>query len=282
MIGAVRTKYPLNDLLECLSTSKSSYFYQRAALSIPDKYAELRERVRVAFQEARGRYGYRRIHVVLARDGMKISEKVIRRFMKEENLVVVGPKRRKYSAYKGETSPAVPNLVRRDFHAASPNTKWLTDITEFQIPAGRVYLSTVIDCFDSMVVSWSIGTSPNAALVTSMLDNVISTLGDGERPVVHSDRGSHYRWPGWVAKMERAGPTRSMSREGCCPDNAACEGFFGRVKNEMFYGRSWVGVSVEEFMRQLDSYIHWYNEDRVKLTLGGRSPVEHRQALGYA
>lgn len=124
------------------------------------------ERVRVAFHEARGRYEYRRIHVVLARDGTKVSEKVIRRLMKEENLVVVGPKKRKYSAYKGEISPAVPNLIRRDFHAAAPNAKWLTDITEFHIPAGRVYLSTIIDCFDGMVVSWSIGTSPNADLVT--------------------------------------------------------------------------------------------------------------------
>jgi len=122
--------------------------------------------VRVAFHEARGRYEYRRIHVVLARDGTKVSEKVIRRLMKEENLVVVGPKKRKYSAYKGEISPAVPNLIRRDFHAAAPNAKWLTDITEFHIPAGRVYLSTIIDCFDGMVVSWSIGTSPNADLVT--------------------------------------------------------------------------------------------------------------------
>src|SRR5690606_16492121 len=113
-------------------------------------------------------------------------------------LKAVGRRRRRYNAYKGEASPAVPNLIERNFHADAPNVKWLTDITEFQLPAGKVYLSPIVDCFDGMVVSWSIGTSPNAELVNSMLDRAISTLRPGERPTLHTDRGSHYRWPGWI------------------------------------------------------------------------------------
>jgi transposase InsO family protein len=135
----------------------------------------------------------------------------------------------------------VPNLVARDFHAEKPNEKWLTDITEFSLPAGKVYLSPIIDCFDGLAVTWSIGTSPNAKLVNSMLDAAISQLRPEERPILHSDRGGHYRWPGWIRRMEEAGLTRSMSKKGCSPDNAACEGFFGRLKNEMFYGVSWEG-----------------------------------------
>jgi transposase InsO family protein len=73
-----------------------------------------------------------------------------------------------------------------------------------------------------------------------------------------------------------------MSKKGCSPDNAACEGFFGRLKNELFYGRSWAGVSIEEFMDRLHGYLHWYNEKRIKISLGGRSPMEYRQSLGYA
>ena len=73
---------------------------------------------------------------------------------------------------------------------------------------------------------------------------------------------------------------RSMSGKGCSPDNAACEGFFGRLKNEMFYGRDWRGVSQKEFIRIVDSYIHWYNEKRIKLSLGGLSPVQYRIAQG--
>ncbi len=281
-IGALRMMYPLNDLLACLAMSKSSYFYHHAAQSMPDKYAELRKRVRAAFSEADGRYGYRRVHAVLTRDGGTVSEKVVRRLMKEGSLVVVGHKKRKYSSYLGEISPPVPNVIERDFHADAPNTKWLTDLTEFSLPAGKVYLSPVIDCFDGMVVSWSIGTSPDAELVNSMLDKAISTLGEDERPVVHSDRGCHYRWSGWLARMETAGLTRSMSKKGYSPDNAACEGFFGRVKNEVFYDRSWAGVSIPGFIGTLDRYLHWYVEDRIKMSLGGKSPMAYRRALGYA
>lgn len=130
----------------------------------------------------------------------------------------------------------VDNLVARDFHAEKPNTKWLTDLTEFHIPAGKVYLSPIIDCFDGMVISWTIGTSPDAELVNTMLDDAIGNLRGGEHPITHTDRGCHhYRWPGWISRMDNAGLIRSMSRKGCTPDNSACEGFFGRIKNEMFY-----------------------------------------------
>lgn len=81
--------------------------------------------------------------------------------------------------------------------SVKPNEKWLTDITEFSIGEKKVYLSPIIDCFDGLPVTWTIGTSPNAELVNTMLDNAIAQLDDGEKPIVHSDRGCHYRWPGW-------------------------------------------------------------------------------------
>lgn len=81
---------------------------------------------------------------------------------------------------------------------------------------------------------------------------------------------------------EKAGLTRSMSQKGCTADNAACEGVFGRVKNEMFYNRSWAGVSIEEFMDTLNGYLHWYNEKRIKMSLGAMSPMEYRNRPGWA
>jgi len=220
------------------------------------------------------------VHAVIKSKGTIVSEKVVRRIMKEEQLIVPYRKKRKYSSYKGEISPAVENVIARNFHADKPNTIWLTDITEFHIPAGKVYLSSIIDCFDGMAVSWTIGTSPDADLVNTMLDVAISNLSGGEHPIVHSDRGSHYRWPGWTLRMENAGLTRSMSMKGCSPDNSACEGFFGRLKNEMFYNRSWQGVSVEQFINELDSYLIWYNEKRIKISLGAMSPVDYRHSIG--
>lgn len=192
----------------------------------------------------------------------------------------MGRRKRNYSSYKGEISPAPENIINRDFHADTPNAKWLTDLTEFHIPAGKVYLSPIIDCFDGMVVSWAIGTSPDAELVNTMLDDAMSQLSDEEHPIIHSDRGSHYRWPGWLSRVEKAGLIRSMSRKGCSPDNSACEGFFGRLKNEMFYNRSWQGVCIEQFINELDSYLVWYNEKRIKMSLGAMSPMDYRRSKG--
>ena len=122
--------------------------------------------------------------------------------------------------------------------------------------------------------------NPDAELANTMLDGAIRLLRQDEHPIVHSDRGCHYRWPGWIERMNTAGLTRSMSKKGCSPDNSACEGFFGRLKNEMFYGKDWGGVTIEEFIDILNEYIHWYAESRIKLSLGGFSPIQYRKKLG--
>lgn len=282
LIGALRSEYPLRVLLPLLAIAESSYHYHRKRLATGDKYEAARCRIKELFAENRSRYGYRRIHLLLGREGTRISEKVVRRLMAEETLVAVGKRKKKFNAYRGEDFPAADNVVARDFHAEEPNCKWLTDITEFSIPAGRIYLSPLLDCFDGQLPSWAIGTNADAELVNTMLDRGIKTLKKGERPLVHSDRAFHYRWPGWLARMEKAGLVRSMSRKACSGDNAACEGLFGRLKNEMFYGRSWEGVSLDEFIKILNDYLVWYNEKRIKVSLGGMSPLEYRKSLGFS
>ncbi|WP_337271530.1 IS3 family transposase [Oryzifoliimicrobium ureilyticus] len=281
LVDALRQTYALPELLTRLEFARSSYFYHRSLLSFGDRYAELRQTIMTLFETNRNCYGYRRIHAALIKRGEQVSEKVVRRLMKQEQLIVATMKRRRYNSYQGELDAAPENLVNRDFHAAVPNEKWLTDITEFHLPAGKVYLSPMIDCFDGLVVSWSVSTRPNAELVNTMLDAAIETISDSsDRPVVHSDRGAHYRWPGWLSRMHNAELARSMSRKGCSPDNAACEGFFGRLKNEMYYHRDWINTTLEDFMQQVDSYIRWYNQHRIKISLGGLSPLEYRRNLG--
>ena len=282
IIGALKNKYSLPVLLNKLDMARSSYFYQIKVISGNDKYHELRDRVRKLFEGNKECFGYRRIHALLKNQSTTVSEKVIRRIMKEENLTVQIKKTRKYNSYKGEISPAAENLINRNFHAECPNQKWLTDITEFSIKAGKAYLSPIIDCFDGMPVAWSIGTSPNAELSNSMLRFAISTLKPGEKPIVHSDRGCHYRWPEWISIMENAGLTRSMSKKGCSPDNAACEGFFGHLKTEMFYNKNWNDTTIEDFIQEVDHYMQWYRTDRIKLSLGGLSPLNYRRRIGAA
>lgn len=275
----------LKELTASLRISKSSYEYQRRALARPDKRAGLRARVREIFEGANGSCGYRYVaHELRSGEGPIVaSEKVVRRVMREEGLVVAYAKKKAgYRSYEGEISDAPENLVRRDFHAAAPNELWLTDITELGLPDGKVCLSPILDCFDGGLAAWSIGTSPNAELANSSLEAACGTLSEGRHPVTHSDRGCHYRWPGWIAICEKNLLARSMSKKGCSPDNSAMEGFFGRLKNEFFHHRDWSGVSIPEFCRMLDSYLRYYNEGRPKERLGWMSPMRYRRSLGLA
>jgi len=281
LADALKDRYRLPELLAQLGLARSSYFYHRARVSLADKYVAIRRSITDIFETNHRCYGYRRLQASLARQHVTISEKVVQRLMKQESLVVYRPKRRRFGSYMGEISPAPENLINRDFRAKAPNEKWLTDITEFQIPAGKVYLSPIIDCFDGMVISWSIGSQPDAGLVNTMLDAAIGTVADGgARPIIHSDRGAHYRWPGWLTRIGDKKLVRSMSRKGCSQDNAACEGFFGRLKTELFYSRNWKATTVEQFVKEVDAYIRWYNEKRIKISLGALSPIEYRRSLG--
>ena len=283
LVDALKHIYALAELLAEVDLARSSYFYHCARLRGPDKYANARIAITDVFQSNHRCYGYRRMRAALGRRQLHISEKVVQRLIKQECLVVAANKRRQYGSYLGEISPAPDNLIDRNFQAVAPNEKWLTDITEFQIPAGKVYLSPLIDCFDGLVVSWTIGTRPDSGLVNTMLDAAIERVARTEcRPIIHSDRGAHYRWPGWLTRMRDAKLIRSMSRKGCSPDNAACEGFFGRLKTELFYPRKWQETTIEEFMKIVDSYIHWYNEKRIKISLGSLSPLEYRESLRFA
>ena len=213
LVDALRPACPLSELLRGVGLPRTSYFYDRARLAVADKYAEVRRSMSEIFESNYRCYDYRRIHASLSRQSVNVSEKVVRRLKKQKGLIPVGRKRRRYGSYMGEISPAPDNLLNRNFSADTPNEKWLTGITEFQILAGRVYLSPMIDCFDGMVVSWSIGKRPDADLVNSMLDAAIETVpAGGAQPMVHSDRGGHYRWPGWLSRIAQAKLVRSMSR----------------------------------------------------------------------
>jgi putative transposase len=282
LIDALRDQHPLTELMRMLQISSSSYYYQRSEASLDSKYATIKEQIIHIFETNHSCYGYRRIYESLRTEGISISEKVVRRLMAEAGVKVFFKRKKKFQAYQGEISPAPENLIARNFHAGKPNEKWLTDITEFSIPAGKVYLSPIVDCFDGLVVNWTISTHPTAEMANTMLDKAACVLKDDEHPIVHSDRGGHYRWPGWIERMNAYSLIRSMSKKACTPDNAACEGFFGRIKNEMFYNHSWQNVSIDAFMDYLDSYLCWYNEKRVKISLGGLSPVRYREQLGLA
>lgn len=291
VVNRLRGEWRLKDLLSALGMAKSSYEYAARALEREPTEAELAAEAAVveAFEEAGGAYGYRRVlRAVNAKPGVRIGEHRVRRVMRERHLAGAMPRRRRrYSSYEGEISEAPENTCLRedgthDFSATTPNELWVTDVTEFRIPAGKCYLSPIVDCFDGMPIAWAISTSPDAEMANSALGEACARLGEGDHPRVHSDRGCHYRWPGWIRICEEHGLVRSMSRKGRSPDNSRMEGFFGRLKVEFFFGHDWQGVSMEEFMETLDDYLSWYRDGRLKSDLGYMSPAQYRRSLGLA
>ena len=307
----LRGRFGLRAALAALSLPRSTFYDRLAAASAPDPYAALRPLVRAAFEASGGAYGYRRVRAELARGAgapqrargaagldparpVAVSEKVVRRIMAEEGLRARAPRAARYSSYAGEIDAPAPNLLLRadgthDFSAGRPNEAWVSDVTEFRLPddGRKVYLSPVVDLFDGKPVGWAVGTSPDARLTESSLEMACATLGEGEAPVAHTDRGCHYRWPGWKAICGRHGLARSMSRKGTSPDNAACEGFFGNLKNEFFHGRDWSGWTAEAFMELLDGWMAAYSTVRLKaFREGGRTVYDtidnRRRRLGLA
>lgn len=280
---ALRSKYKLREILAVLGMAKSSYEYAKnvQAKGKTKQHASVRKAVVDAFRASNETYGYRRICAVV-----DAGEWTVRNIMKEENLIArIAKKKHRYSSYEGETSIAPPNLLRdkqgkHHFRSENPNELWITDISEFRIPAGKVYLSPIIDCFDGMPLSWSMSTSPDAQMANSSLLGACKWLADGDHPIVHSDRGGHYRWTEWIRICDERSLVRSMSRKGCSPDNARCEGFFGRLKIEFFYGCDWRGITIEEFMGMLDAYLRWYRDIRLKSDLDYKSPMQYRRDLG--
>lgn len=283
-------RYTISSLASSLRLAPATFYYHRRRTGRDEREKEaLRARVLEVSAE-HPEYGYRRVKRALDAGGdgfAHVSEKRVRRVMRDEG--VQPPRRRRrsrYSSYdpradKGESVANVPLREdgTHDFGADAPNRLWVSDVTEFPLPDGeRVYLSPVLDCFDSSLVGWETSTSERADDLTNpSLEMAARRLGEGDRCVVHTDRGGQYFSSGWLGTCERFGVVRSMSRKGRSPDNARMEGFFGRLKMEFFDVRDWSGKGADEFMEELDAWLRYYNEERPKESLGWLSPMQYRR-----
>ena len=120
----------------------------------------------------------------------------------------------------------------------------------------------MVDLYNDEVVAYSISRSPNMKMVLEMLAGLEGRL-DGEgAPLLHSDMGWQYQMPAYRLALERMGIAQSMSRKGNCLDNAKAENFFSMVKTELYY--DWEGDDPDIFERDLEKYIDWYNNVRIK------------------
>ena len=167
-----------------------------------------------------------------------------------------------------------PNRLNRRFKAVQPNTKWTTDITEFKVNGQKLYLSPILDLFNGEIVSYSLSKTPDFHLVMDMLQRAFRKIPGHGPLMLHSDQGWHYQMRSYQRMLKENGITQSMSRKGNCYDNSVIESFFGLLKTEFFCNQSF--HSVESFQDELDQYIDYYNNSRIKVKLKGLSPVQFR------
>ena len=260
-------------LLEYTGIPRSTYYYHLKKINSPDKYASVKEEISSIYHENQGRYGYRRITLELRKREQKINHKTVRRLMKEMGIKCM-VRIKRYCSYKGEVGKAAPNIIQRDFSATAPNQKWTTDITEFALFGTKIYLSPILDMYNGEIISYSISKRPVLGQVMDMLDKAFAKIPDNTGLILHSDQGWQYQHKMYQARLKRKGIRQSMSRKGNCLDNAVIENFFGLLKSELLYLRKF--DSFHEFQTELENYIDYYNNKRIKAKLKGRSPVEYR------
>ena len=271
------TEFSLDILLKAIKLARSTYYYHLKQLGKPDKDQELKAEVQLIFIEHKGNYGYRRIHLELRNRGYLVNQKRVQRLMKVLNLQAKMRQKRKYSSHKGDVGKKADNLIQRQFEAAKPMEKCYTDVTEFAIPAStqKLYLSPVLDGFNSEIIAYHLSTSPNLEQVKSMLKQAF-TEKYYENTILHSDQGWQYQHDFYHHFLKNKGIQPSMSRKGNSPDNGMMESFFGILKTEMFYGYENTFQSLEQLEQAIVDYIDYYNNKRIKVKLKGFSPVQYR------
>lgn len=280
MIQILRRDYPLALLLSIAQHPRATYYYHIRQLAAPDKYVEAKGAISTVFNENKGRYGYRRITMVLRSRGFMLNHKTVQRLMKETGLIC-RVRMKKYKSYKGEVGRIAPNLLERNFEAEKPNQKWVTDVTEFSLLGQKLYLSPMLDLCSRDIVSYSISDTPVMSMVIQMLDKAFEKIPEGTNLILHSDQGWQYQHKYFQRKLSKKGVRQSMSRKGNCLDNAVIENFFGLLKSELLYLQTF--DSIEHFKDELIEYLDYYNNRRCKAKLKGLPPAFHRlQALSVA
>ena len=267
------TEFSLDILLKAIKLARSTYYYHLKQLDKPDKDQELKAEVQLIFIEHKGNYGYRRIHLELRNRGYLVNQKRVQRLMKVLNLQAKMRQKRKYSSHGKKAD----NLIQRQFEGSKTMEKCYTDVTEFAIPNStqKLYLSPVLDGFNSEIIAYNLSTSPNLAQVKTMLEQSF-TEKHYENTILHSDQGWQYQHDAYHRFLESKGIQASMSRKGNSPDNGMMESFFGILKSEKFYGYEKSFQSLKQLEQAIVDYIDYYNNKRIKVKLKGLSPVQYR------
>jgi transposase InsO family protein len=270
--------YRLKHLLKAMGMARSTYYFEiNKTDAVANRNEELMAVIKDIFEQNKRRYGVRRVHKELQNQGYHINHKRVQRLMHNMKLSGKRPKE-KYHSYKGEVGRIADNVINRDFSTTKPLQKWTTDVSQFNFAWGKCYLSPILDMHTNEIVSYDLAQSPNLEQIHRMLDRAFEKFSEVNGLIFHSDQGWQYQHSYYRTTLSRHGIIQSMSRKGNCYDNCIMETFFGRLKNEMYYGCEKEYSSFEEFSKAIEEYIDYYNNKRIQAKTKWMPPVKYREA----
>ena len=261
-----------------MGLARSTYYFEISKTDVvAERNRELSEEIGDIFSHHKGRYGVRRIHAELVNRGIDVNHKRVQRLMSRMGLKGKRPKE-KYHSFKGEVGKIAANVIDRDFSTKAPLEKWTTDVSQFSLSWGKCYISPILDMNTNEVISYDLSRSPNLEQVKRMLKGAFDKFPDVPGLIFHSDQGWQYQHEYFRKVLKEHGIIQSMSRKGNCYDNCIMETFFGRLKNEMFYGHEKEYTSFEKFSDAIREYIDYYNNERIQAKTKWMPPVKYREA----
>lgn len=275
-----RDSFPVIVACQVLEVSTSGYYawLDREPSPRARRTARIREAVREVHAESHGVYGSMKITEALEeRDDLeRACRNTLAKAMRE-----MGLKSRVSRAFIPTTTQVdpskapAPNTLAQEFTAEAPNRKWVTDITYLWTAAGWVYLAVVLDLFSRKVVGWAFSASLETELVATALRRAIESRRPESGTLLHhSDRGCQYTSDGYQRILRTLGIQCSMSRTGCCYDNAVMERFFWSLKYEWTNHERF--ADLESARLSVFKYIEtFYNPVRLHQTLGYQSPDKY-------
>ena len=270
--------YALKYLLVAMGLSKSTYYYEIGKTDkVRERNAHISVEIEDIFKENKGRYGVRRVHQELVQRGFPVNHKRVQNIMNRLGLAGKRPKE-KYHSYKGEVGKVADNIINRDFSTDRPLQKWTTDVSQFTLPWGKCYLSPILDMNTNEIISYNLSLSPNMEQIKDMLHKAFAHFPSVKGLIMHSDQGWQYQHAAYRTELQKHKIIQSMSRKGNCYDNCIMETFFGRLKNEMFYGYEKKYTSFEIFSKAIVDYIDYYNNRRIQAKTKWMPPAKFREA----
>jgi len=262
-------KYNIKKACKILKISRSGYydFLKRRKSKRAIANEALTEMIEDIFQENSGRYGARRIQLVLEQRGVKVNPKTVSKLMSQHGLIAKGTRKVYRRPSKGKEYEEKENILNRVFTAKERNKIWVGDITYIPTKHGFLYLAVFIDIYSRKVTGWAMDTRIRDTLVLSALNQAIGREHPEEGLLVHTDRGSQYTSQRFQALLLRYGFRQSMSRKGNPYDNAVMESFYRTLKRELVQDANY--DNPEQARQDIFKYIElYYNTKRIHSALG--------------